>query len=185
MGAAVDEPDPRVVEAARRGDVVAFEELVRAYQPAAWRLCFHLLGDAEAANDVAQDAFVRVYRFLPRYRGDSKFGTWLFSIVRRCAIDEIRRSTRRKRISDRLRAGSFADDRGDEGTAIEVREAVAELPLELREPVVLIDMLGETYRDVATVLGVPVGTVKSRVHRARQSLLESLRRSDEEGSGGA
>lgn len=184
MGAAVDEPDPTVVEAARRGDPAAFEELVRAYQPHAWRLCFHLSGDAEVASDITQEAFVRVYRFLPRYRGESKFGTWLFSIVRRCALDELRRSARRKRIADRLRSqpqplGRASDDAP---SGIEVREAVVELPMDLREPVVLIDMLGESYRDVAAVLGVPEGTIKSRVHRARQLLLEMLRADDRERS---
>src|SRR5919106_4639265 len=103
-GGDVHEPDPYVLEAARRGDVDAFAQLVRAYQPDVWRLVVHLVHDHELANDITQDSFVRAYRFLKRYRGDSKFSTWLFAIARNCAHDELRRTVRRRRVSERLQA---------------------------------------------------------------------------------
>src|ERR687891_1837108 len=91
---ALDEPDPQVVEAARRGDLGAFERLVRRYQGDVWRLSFHLVRDETLADDITQNAFVRAFRFLRRYRGESKFSTWLFTITRNCAVDEMRRSDR-------------------------------------------------------------------------------------------
>ena len=169
----MDEPDPQVVGAASRGDLGAFEQLVRRYQPDVWRLAYHLLHDESAAEDATQDAFVRAYRFLPRYRGDSKFSTWLFSIGRNCAFDELRRMQRRRRVNDAVGAQPLAAQ-PEHTIALEVREAVAALPLELREPVILIDMFGVSYREVARMLEIPEGTIKSRMHKARRLLVESL-----------
>jgi RNA polymerase sigma-70 factor (ECF subfamily) len=172
-GDGVYEPHPQVVAAARRGDTQAFETLVRAYQSDIWRLCFHLLGNAAAADDATQDAFVRAYRFIHRYRGDSKFSTWLFSIARNCALDEIRRNQRRRRVSDLVEKQPESEPARAE-LGIEVREAVMALPMELREPLVMIDALGQSYAEVAEALDLPVGTVKSRVHRARETVVAAL-----------
>lgn len=169
----MQEPDPQVVAAARRGDLDAFEQLVRRFQGDVWRLSFHLVRDEALADDVTQNAFVRVFRFLPRYRGDSKFTTWLFSIVRNCALDEIRRAQRLRRTAEALRTAPEGPHR-EIGLALEVREALAHLPLELREPVVLIDMFGTPYAEVARILKAPVGTIKSRVHRGRALLAEAM-----------
>jgi RNA polymerase sigma-70 factor (ECF subfamily) len=161
------------VGAARGGDTGAFESLVRLYQGHVWRLALHLLHDPDLASDATQEAFVRAYRFLPRYRGDSRFSTWLFSIARNCALDEGRKATRRRRITDRAEAEPLPPSK-DLGVAIEVREALSSLPADLREPVVMIDMFGISYKEVAAILGTPEGTVKSRVHRARELLVRSL-----------
>jgi RNA polymerase sigma-70 factor (ECF subfamily) len=169
----MEEPDPQVVAAARRGDVAAFEILVRRYQGDVWRLAVHLLHDESLADDVTQEAFVRAFRFLPRYRGEAKFSTWLFTIARNCANDEMRRSGRRRNLQGRLDQERPRTP-SDESVALEVREALAALPMDLREPVVLIDMFGASYAEVAGILGTPVGTVKSRVHRARSTLAHSL-----------
>jgi RNA polymerase sigma-70 factor, ECF subfamily len=169
---AVDEPDPQLVASARTGDLEAFSQLVRRYQGHVWRLSYRLVHDETVADDVTQDAFVRAYRFLPRYRGDSKFSTWLFSITRNCALDELRRVERRRRLAAELRTQEHRP--GDHGARLEVAEALAALPRELREPVVLIDMFGTSYAEVAAMLGVPLGTIKSRVHRARELLAVAL-----------
>lgn len=171
----VFEPEPEVIRAAQRGDLGAFEEIVRRYQADLWRLALHLTHNETSAHDVTQEAFVRAYRFLSRYRGDSRFSTWLVSITRNCALDEIRKGQRHRRITGRLEAepAPVAEFR-DEGLGIEVREALALLPLELREPIVLIDVLGTSYREVAAIVGAPVGTIKSRVHRGREQLARWL-----------
>ena len=165
----VNEPDPDVVRAAQNGDTVAFEQLVRRYQAEVWRLCVQLLRDETLADDVTQDVFVRAFRFLPRYRGESKFSTWLFSISRNCALDEMRRAGRRKRTRERLESEPPRGS-GDHTLGVEVRESLGTLPLDLREPVIFIDMFGCSYNEVARILGLPVGTIKSRVHRARGRL---------------
>lgn len=169
----MQEPEPQIVAAARSGDLSAFEDLMRRYQADVWRLSFHLLRNESAADDVTQEAFVRAFRFLSRYRGESKFTTWLFTITRNCAFDELRKAGRRRTLAER--AGRDINVvPGDHCVRIEVREALADLPLDLREPVVLIDMFGASYREVAAMLRLPVGTVKSRVHRARATLAGAL-----------
>lgn len=175
----VEDPDPQVIERARAGDLEAFADIVRHYQADAWRLCYGLLRDGAAADDVTQDAFLRLYRFLGRYGGRARFSTWFFQIVRNCALDEIRRAGRRRRIveavgNDPIETTTAAPHR------IEVSEALAELPLDLREPIIWIDMFGLSYREVADLLKVPIGTIKSRVHRGRELLAGSLGAGDEE-----
>jgi RNA polymerase sigma-70 factor (ECF subfamily) len=169
----VEEPDPRVIASAKAGDVASFERIVRAYQVEVWRLCLHLLRDPEAAQDAAQETFLRVYRFIGRYKGDAKFTTWLLSVARNCAHDELRRLARRKRLS---RAIDSQPERAqwDQTLGVEVREALHGLPLELREPVVLIDVFGLSYSEVGRMLRSPEGTIKSRVHRAREAMLRRL-----------
>ena len=175
----MNEPDPEVVRAAQNGDINAFEQLVRHYQGDVWRLSFQLVRNEAMADDVTQEAFVRVYRFFGRYRGESKFSTWLFSISRNCAMDELRKAGRRKRTTDRLEAEPESGA-GDFRSGIEVREAVGSLPLELREPIVFIDMFGCSYKEVSRILEVPLGTVKSRVHRGREILVADLLAAEEE-----
>jgi RNA polymerase sigma-70 factor, ECF subfamily len=178
----VQEPEPQVVGAARTGDLGAFESLVRSYQADVWRLSYQLVRDRSVADDVTQDAFLRAFRFLPRFRGDAKFSTWLFTIARNCALDELRRAGRRRSLEHALERTD--PPRTFEPSAwIEIREAVAGLPLELREPLVLIDMFGLSYSEVGTILKLPLGTVKSRVHRARHLLAEHLARDLERAQG--
>ena len=167
------EPDPALLAAARTGDLRAFEALVRAYQADVWSIARHVTRNETLADDVTQEAFLRVHRFLPRFQGQSKFSTWLFSIARNCALDELRRGARRHRLGQ----AAGAEPRppaGEVGTRVEVREALAALPLDLREPIVLVDLLGLKYSEAAAVMEVAEGTVKSRVHRARKAVAASL-----------
>ena len=169
----MEEPDPRIVASARAGDPVAFERLVRTYQVEVWRLCLHLLRDQQAAEDAAQETFIRVYRFIGKFKGDAKFTTWLLSVARNCAHDELRKLARRKRLSQAIDSQP-EHAAWDQTLGIEVREALDELPLELREPMVLIDVFGLGYGEVARMLRCPEGTIKSRVHRARDAMLHRL-----------
>ena len=173
-GGIVQEPDPQVISDARAGDRHAFGTLVRQCQGDVWRLVFHLVRDETLADDVTQDAFVRAYRFLPGYRADAKFSTWLYSIARNCAMDELRRASRRRKVVEKLGAETPSIET-DHSAVMEVREAIAALPDDLREPVILIDLLGTSYRDAAAILDTAEGTVKSRVHRARETLAGMLR----------
>ena len=167
----MDDLDPQLIADARRGDLRAFEALVRRYQPAVWRMSSHLLADASMAEDVTQEVFVRVYRFLPRYRGDSKFSTWLYAIARNCAMDEMRRSRLQETTCDP--AVERADPH-DESAGVDIRDALMRLPVRTREPLVWIDMFGMPYAEAARLMEIPVGTLKSRVHYARALLAEAL-----------
>lgn len=171
VGGSVQEPDPRTVEAARRGDIAAFEEIVRAFQADVWRFVFHLARDESLADDVTQDAFIKAFRNIGRYRGDSRFSTWLLAIARNCAMDEFRRSGRRRKLEDEMERQPRPSEH-DQTRSYDIREALKTLSLDVREPLVMIDLFGLSYRDVSDLLGVPVGTVKSRVHRARLLLAE-------------
>jgi RNA polymerase sigma-70 factor (ECF subfamily) len=178
----VQEPDPQLVNAAKAGDLHAFERIVRRYQTDVLRLALHVVHDMGAAEDATQETFIRAFRFLHRYRGDSKFSTWLLSIARNCALDELRRSTK-----GGWPKGDFDDNEATRDShaqvGIEIREALSDLPLELREAVILIDMFGMSYREAATVVRIAEGTVKSRVHRARRLLIETLSPAEEERHG--
>jgi RNA polymerase sigma-70 factor (ECF subfamily) len=160
------------VRRARGGDLTAFEDLVRAHQADVYRLALHLVRDVQTAEDVTQDAFVHAYRSLRRFRGGSKFSTWLFRITRNCAIDAIRRRERRRTYE----RAALAPDVPVEDPALRValEQAIDGLPPELREPFVLIEVFGLAYDEAAAVLGSPAGTLKSRMHRARRALVEAL-----------
>jgi RNA polymerase sigma-70 factor (ECF subfamily) len=177
------EPEPGLVGAARAGDIRAFEDLVRLHQGDVWRFCLQLLRDESLADDMTQDVFLRAHRFLPGFHGDSKFSTWLFQIARNCVTDELRRRHRRARAAEKVRADPPPPP-SDVATGMEVREALASLPLEVREPIVLIDMFGLRYAEVARIMDVPLGTVKSRVHVGRMKLVEILTREEGGAAGG-
>jgi RNA polymerase sigma-70 factor (ECF subfamily) len=163
----VRDPDPRTVARAREGDLLAFEELVRLLQADAYRFALHLTRDRPTAEDVTQEAFLRAFRFIGGFRGDRRFGSWLFSIVRNCAMDAMRRrqATTWAPLDDLLE-GRVA---GLEARA-ELDAALRSVSAEHREAFLLVEVFGLSYQEVADVLGVAVGTVKSRMFRARQAL---------------
>lgn len=164
----MDEPDPKTIVAAAAGDEAAFTALMRATQPHVWRFLRHLLGDDDLAADVTQETFVRVHAALGRFRHQARFSTWLFTIARNAAVDEQRRGARRARLQQAL---ATPRPTSDSSLGTEVRAALASLSPRLREAFVLVEVFGQPYQDAAEVLGVPTGTVKSRVFRARIELV--------------
>jgi RNA polymerase sigma-70 factor, ECF subfamily len=163
----VEEPEPWTIRAAAGGDVAAFESLVRAYQAPVFRFLRHIVGDPGLAEDLAQETFIRLYRRLGSFRFQSKFSTWLFQVARNAATDELRGRQRRARLVELAPhpgPPSAPDDRA------ELRAALAALPAALRDSLVLVEVFGFGYAEVAEVLGIPVGTVKSRVFHARLRL---------------
>jgi RNA polymerase sigma-70 factor (ECF subfamily) len=171
----VQEPDPEIVRRAQTGDLGAFEELVRGCQADAWRLAYHLTRDRAAADDVTQEAFLRVYRAIGGYRGDHQFSSWLLRIVRNCATDSYHR-VRREQLAAESVAGELTEPprTGSQEDRLRIQQAVEKLPRTLREPFVLIDMLGFSYRETSVILDVKVGTLKSRMHRAHHALMPML-----------
>ena len=169
------EPEPEVVRRARAGDLEAFEELVRAHQADGYRLAIQLVRDRETAEDVTQEAFVRAFRSLPRFRGTAKFSTWLYRIARNSAVDAIRRRERQRRLE---RATTEDVPVADPSLRAAVHAAIDRLPPELHDAFSLIEVFGLSYREASTVLGVLPGTLKSRMHRARQLLMVSLAEED-------
>jgi RNA polymerase sigma-70 factor (ECF subfamily) len=163
----VHEPDPETVRAAAAGDERALEELVRSFQAPVWRFLRHLLGDATLAEDVAQETFVRMYQRLGSFRHQAKFSTWLLQIARNAGVDALRRRARQLRV---VEAAPRPPGGSDPAARAELQAAVGGLKPRLREALLLVEVLGLTYREAATVLRVPEGTAKSRVFTAREQL---------------
>ncbi|MFO0933273.1 MAG: RNA polymerase sigma factor [Planctomycetota bacterium] len=180
--------DAALVVRIAAGDRGAFETLYARYAPRIMAFVHHLLSDREAAEDATQETFVGVWRSARRFRPDAPFEPWLFRIARHEAYDAARRRRRRpvrasgegalgNEVRDANRAGdreARPDARGDAGWADALRDAVARLSAPLREAFVLVRMLGRAHDDAAVLLGIPVGTVKSRLSAAEAELRRRL-----------
>jgi RNA polymerase sigma-70 factor (ECF subfamily) len=154
----------RLAVSAADGDRVALAAFVRQSQPEVWRLCRHLVGPG-TADDVTQDTYLRAIPALPAFRAEASARTWLLSIARRAAADAVRREQRRRRLLPR-RAEVLPDPAG----AVAVESLLAPLDPDRREAFVLTQVLGLSYAEAAEVAGVAVGTIRSRVSRARAEL---------------
>jgi RNA polymerase sigma-70 factor (ECF subfamily) len=167
----------RLLVAGRDGDRAAFGAVIRRSQADVWRLAAHLVG-REEADDVTQEVFLRVHGALPGFRGESSARTWLLAIARRTCADVIRRARRQRRLYDRL-AAQLADASAPAGEgSLCLDELVARLDDDRRSAFVLTQMLGCSYDEAAGVCGTPVGTIRSRVARARSDLLDQMRAAD-------
>ena len=175
----------RLFLAARDGDRSALLQAIRASQADVWRLASHLVG-RDDADDVTQDAFVRAWRSLPAYRGDASARTWLLAIARRACADHVRSQVRRRRLAGlagmRDRGTPSRALAADPAGATTVQALVDALPDDRRSAFVLTQVLGCSYDEAAAVCGVPVGTIRSRVARAREQLAAALRASDSDGT---
>ena len=160
--------------AARAGDPVAAARFVRSTQADVWRLCAHL-GDRGEVQDLAQETYLRAFRALPSFAARSGARSWLLSIARRVCADAVRERQRRPRVDAAAevpeRPGPFADV----GEGVALRAAVGALDPDRREAFVLTQLVGLTYPEAAEVCGCPVGTIRSRVARARDELITGLR----------
>ncbi len=151
---------------AREGDDRSVEQLVRLTQPSIWRLC-SALGSRGEVEDLVSETYLRALRSLGSYRGDSSVRTWFLSIARNVCADHVRRRVRERRLLDRLRVQFQPTvNTGADHTS----ELVDMIDPDRREAFVLTQMLGLSYAETSEMLGVPVGTVRSRVARARQDL---------------
>jgi RNA polymerase sigma-70 factor (ECF subfamily) len=174
---------PRFLDRLRAGEASAFEEFVTAYQHRVFGVALRMLGNAAEAQDVAQEAFLRAHRGLAEFRGDARLSTWLYAIVSRLCLNRLAGTERRlarhgeetlARLPDTGPGPDQAFERGELEEAL--HRAIAELPDERRIVVVLRDVEGLAYEEIAEVLELPVGTVRSRLHRARLDLKEKLER---------
>ena len=181
VGYQVD-PDRTLVDEAKSGSLDAFESLVRRYQHRVVNYVQAIVRDSGEAEDVAQETFIRAYRSLGRFRGESAFKTWLYTIATNTARTALERRGRRERVADQsldddaraLTAERVPSHGPDPEATLVMRDAIdralAMLPDELRVAVVLRDVEGLDYKEIAEVTEVPMGTVESRIFRARRKL---------------
>lgn len=184
------EVDQLLVERAQRGDKQAFGLLVSKYQRKLIRLLSRLIRDSAEVEDVAQESFIKAYRALPSFRGESAFYTWLYRIGINTAKNYLVSQGRRAPTTtefDSEDAETFEE--GDQLRDINTPErlmmskqigetvdaALADLPEELRTAIVLRELEGMSYEEIASVMDCPIGTVRSRIFRARESIAERLR----------
>lgn len=179
-----------LIRAAQKGDLDAFNRLVLAYQDLLYNQAFRMMGDGAPAEDATQEAFISAFRNLRSYRGGS-FRAWLMRIVTNACYDELRRQKRHPTTSleplddvgEEIESPRWIASSGDtpeflaERAELDraIQHCLAGLPDEFRSVVVLVDMQGMDYDEVAQVIGKPVGTVKSRLARARMRMRECLR----------
>jgi RNA polymerase sigma-70 factor, ECF subfamily len=184
------EVDQQLVERAKRGDKHAFELLVVKYQRKLARLLSRFIRDAAEVEDVTQEAFIKAYRALPSFRGDSAFYTWLYRIGINTAKNYLVAMGRRAPTSTEFNnddAESFeeAERLHDFNTpenelmskqvARTVNQTMAQLPEELKTAITLREIEGLSYEDIANIMNCPIGTVRSRIFRAREAIAEQLR----------
>lgn len=167
---------------AQKGDAGAFEELMTPYEKKLYALCFRMLGNREDALDCAQDAMLRVWRAIDTYRRQASFQTWVLRIATNACLDFLRKKKVRPAVSlDSMTEAGYMPEDSSVGVdpqasaeAAAQKEAlaagIARLPEELRAALVLRDVQGLSYEEVAEVLKAPLGTVKSRINRAREKL---------------
>lgn len=164
----------RLAVAARDGEPQDMAAFIRASQRQVWWLCAHLV-DEDSADDLTQETYLRVFRTLRSFRQDSSARTWLLSITRHVCMDELRQRIRRRRRDAQLIlvGGDEPASLGDTDQA-EMRELLSHLDADRRAAFVLTQLIGLSYDEAAAVCGCPVGTVRSRVARARADLITAL-----------
>ncbi len=195
-----DDPDRQLVQQAAAGEREAFDELVRRHQTRTHNFVRAMVSDAGEAEDLTQEIFIRAYRAIGRFRGDSAFRTWLFRIATNAVRTHVVRRSRWRALWHRSSGGEREGDatRGDPPSAEDLESdivrrdsidrALATLSEDLRAAVTLRDVEGLEYREIAQVLDIPIGTVESRIFRARQRLrplLEPLVRAPAAAGGAA
>ena len=151
-------------------DAAECADFLRAAQPEVWRFCAAST-DAQSADDLAQETLVRALRALPRFVGDSSARTWLLVIARRVVVDHVRVQARRRRLVMRLRATAVESVAADPHVVVTPGRLLATLHSDRREAFILTQLMGLRYAEAAAVLGCPVGTIRSRVARAREDLV--------------
>ncbi|MCI0677486.1 MAG: RNA polymerase sigma factor [Actinobacteria bacterium] len=172
----MDQPEAADVIAAASGDLGAFERLVRQMEGPVFRYIVHLIGDRALAEDVAQEVFLRMYRSLHTLRDADRFVPWLLATARNAAYDAGRRRARDpiELVGDRELPARAEDPH----LTVEISDALSRLEHDLAEAIVLVGMVGLSYAEAAATIGIPEGTMKSRVFRARKVLMQILEGGD-------
>jgi RNA polymerase sigma-70 factor (ECF subfamily) len=183
--------EEQLVKKSLQGDLQAFEELVLGYQSKVYALTYRYMGNEEDAYDMFQETFIKAYRSLPTFKGKSSFGTWIYRIASNVCLDELRRRKRRiptlsldepattldgNELEVEIADTSYSADLLYEQKELSssIQEVLNQMKNEHKTAIILRDMLDLSYEEMAKVLGCSIGTVKSRLSRARNILKEKL-----------
>lgn len=171
-----DQELDRLARRSRTGDRAALGQLCAALEEHVWRYCQALLDDPTLAEDAAQDAFVRLVRALPGWRGEAPVRVFVLLLARRAVADAVRSEARHRR---RGRVAPVRDEEPDAAGVLVLEDLMRGLPDDQRDAFALTQLVGLPYAEVAAVTGVPIGTVRSRVARARDRLIAAVRAAEE------
>lgn len=186
---ALRDDDAVLIARSKQGDREAFDRLVERYSTQIYNFAYRMCGNHEDAQDIYQEAFIHAFKGIKNFRSDAAFSTWLYRIVRNVYLDEQKRRRSRSHVSLEESIdtdnGSITRDVQDDGPSLDeivqrnqrcraVHQAIAQLPLRQREVIVLYELQQCTYEEMADILQISVGTVKSRLNRARRSLRDRL-----------
>jgi len=172
------ETDHELIGRVVSGDREAFDEIMRSHEDRVFSVCMRIMSDREKALDATQDTFLTVFHKASQFKGNSALGTWIYRIAVNTCYDQIRKSQRQRAepMPEHMDPSDPSAQEAIDSAALrpEIQEALAGIPMEFRAAVILSDIEGMSLPEVAMVLGVPVGTVKSRVFRGRRLLAKRL-----------
>ncbi len=181
----LNQQEVSLIEKTKQGDILSFEKLIEPYQKKAFNIAYRMLGNLEDANDVTQEALIKIYRSIDKFEGKSSFSTWVYSVVSNTCIDLIRKNKKsnvvyleqhdasgennyRIEVADESNSPEYLLERKEIQTII--HDAINQLKFDQREIIILRDINGFSYQEIANILKCSEGTVKSRISRARGSL---------------
>ena len=178
---ALPQPDPAILRKAQKGDERAFSIILRAYETPVYNYVLRLVGDRTLAEDLTQEVFLRVFQGLPRFSLRCKFTTWLFQVTKNRVLDELRAAERRPRLSvaalEDVPPPEIVDQPVERLEAIDaVWRAVNELNVDLKMALLLRDIVGLSYNEIADSLEITLATVKWRIFKAREDVQVALAR---------
>ena len=182
--------EERIIKEAQNGNDASFEKLMKLYQDRAYAIAYGVMGNTHDAYDVVQDSFIKIYKNIDKFNFKSKFNTWVYRIVKNTCIDELRKQKRKKTVSidasynrndDELsfqyedNSKSIEDIVEEKETSKILQEGIEKLSPEHRSVIILYDIKGYDYKEISKMIGVSLGTIKSRLFRARNNLAKLLR----------
>jgi len=186
----VEQDDVELVAASKSGNQDAFAQLVQRHQHRVFNLVYRMLQDYDEANEVTQETFLAAWQGLPSFRGDARFSTWLYRITYNCCLKQLEQHKRDKALQTAMQAEQILEDADSEtraDTDIDaherqtlVREQLSTLPTKYRLVLVLRHLQEKTYEEMAEILAMPIGTIKTHLFRARNLLKERLQAFEQE-----
>jgi RNA polymerase sigma-70 factor (ECF subfamily) len=178
-----------IIERCKQGDLVAFDDLVRMYEKQVYGFAYRMAGNYDDANDIASEAFVKVYNAIGSFRGDANFSTWLYRVITNIYLDHRKRSKAHLcvplddyiELEENSVSRQIEDDSPGPLDQVQTSErngilehAINELPEYQKMMILLFHTEGKSYEEISAIIGMPIGTVKSRLNRARLALKEKL-----------
>jgi len=175
----VDEELNRLIRDAKRGDKDAFTKLISLYKAPVYRHAFGMLGDKMEAEDAAQEAFIKAYSFISRLENEYSYSAWMIRIVSNVCMDRLKKRRKERALVSESIAEARSPSTRDEHLGLTVEEAMRKLTPEHRQVILLHDVQGYRYEEIADLIGIPMGTVKSRLNAGRLALRNELKKGDE------